>query len=300
MLLAHAGRPDHSPWEWHLHPDVLAVVGLMILGYWLLFAYVGPRAAADGEAVVSRRQLRCLGAAIGGFWIMSDWPVHDLSEGYLYSVHMVQHLVYTLVLPPLFMWGTPAWTWRWLLRPVMPLFRFLVRPIPALIVFNGIVALTHATGFVTAAVESGAAHLAQHILLVAASFFMWWPVLSPLPEIRPMPPLAQMVYLFLQSLLPTIPASFLALANEPVYEVYERFPRLLGMTAAQDQQLAGAIMKVAGGLILWAFIVVIFFRWAAADQREAALLRRATLQGSPQVDGRIEIDVAAGMERAEV
>ena len=246
----------------------------MVFAYWALFSYVGPRSVRSGEPVVTRRQLQCLAGAIGGFWIASDWPVHDLSEGYLYSVHMVQHLVYTFLLPPLFMWGTPAWAWRWVLRPGMPVFRQLVRPVIALLAFNGIVALTHADLFVTAAVESGPAHLAQHILLVTASFLMWWPVLSPLPELPPMPPIVQLVYLFLQSLLPTIPASFLALAEEPVYRVYERFPRLLGMTAAQDQQLAGAIMKVGGGLILWTFIVVIFFRWAAADRQDAEAARR--------------------------
>ena len=266
----------------------------MVVAYWALFSYVGPRSVASGEPIVTRRQLQCLAGAIGGFWVVSDWPVHDLSEGYLYSVHMVQHLVYTLLLPPLFMWGTPAWAWRWVLRPVMPIFRQLVRPVIALVAFNGIVALTHADLFVTAAVESGGAHLAQHTLLVTASFLMWWPVLGPLPELPPMPPIVQMVYLFLQSLLPTIPASFLALAEEPVYRVYERFPRLLGMTAAQDQQLAGAIMKVGGGLILWTFIVAIFFRWAAADRIEAEAAR-ARKRGSAGHDTPVVSVPAAGM-----
>lgn len=274
MLLAHAGRPDASPWSWHPHPDVLLVVGALVLGYYAAFTRLGPGLVGADEPVVTRRQMWVLGTAIGGFWLMSDWPVHDLSEGYSYSVHMVQHLVYTLVLPPLFLWGTPTWLWRWLVRPVLPVFRLLVRPFVALVVFNTVVAATHWDVLVTAAVRSGAAHLAQHVVLVGAACLMWWPVLSPLRELPRIAPPLQMVYLFLQSLVPTVPASFLALADRPVYRVYEEFPRVLGLSVAEDQQLAGAVMKVGGGLILWAGIVVVFFRWFAAEDRASAAYRR--------------------------
>ena len=266
MLLAHAGRPDHSPWVWHAHPDVVAVSAVLVLAYYLAFTRLGPRLAATGTPVVTRRQLVWLGLGIGGFWVMSDWPVHDLSEGYLYSVHMVQHLVYTLVLPPLFVWGTPRWLWRWLLRPVLPAFRVLTRPLLALIVFNLFIAVSHWTALVSAAVRSGPMHLGQHVVLVAAAFLMWWPVLSPLPELPRLAPPLQMVYLFLQSLVPTVPASFLTMADGPIYRIYGEFPRL-GLSVVADQQLAGAIMKIGGGAILWAGITVVFFRWFGAEEK---------------------------------
>ena len=215
LLLAHAGRPDQSPWVWHAHPDVVAVSALIVLGYYLAFTRLGPRLAASGTPIVTRRQLVWLGGAIGGFWIMSDWPVHDLSEGYLYSVHMVQHLVYTLILPPMFIWGTPRWLWRWLLRPVLPVFRLLTRPLLALLVFNAVIAGSHWTALVSAAVRSGPMLLGQHVVLVVTAFLMWWPVLSPLRELPRLAPPLQMVYLFLQSLVPTVPASFLTMADGP-------------------------------------------------------------------------------------
>ena len=90
------------------------------------------------------------------------------------------------------------------------------------------------------------------------------------------PPPAQMGYLFLQSLVPTVPASFLTFAEAPVYRVYEEFPRITGLSVVADQQFAGGIMKVGGGLILWAAIAVIFFRWFGQDDTSRHRRRAAT------------------------
>ena len=75
----------------------------------------------------------------------ADWPIHDLAEGYLYSMHMLQHMLFTLVAPPLLIAGIPAWMWRGLLRPrpLFVAFRFVTRPVVALIVFNGLLLFTH-------------------------------------------------------------------------------------------------------------------------------------------------------------
>jgi putative membrane protein len=97
---------------------------------------------------------------------------------------------------------------------------------------------------------------------------MWWPVMSPLPEMPALPAPGQMLYLFLQSLAPTVPASFLTFGSTPLYPVYASFPRIWGIDALTDQLIAGLTMKLAGGLILWGFIAAIFFRWFAQEQRD--------------------------------
>lgn len=79
-----------------------------------------------------------------------------------------------------------------------------------------------------------------------------------------------MVYLFGQSIVPTVPASFLTFATIPLYEVYAAAPRIWGISATTDQQLAGAVMKIGGGIVLWGTIVVMFFRWARAQERYRA------------------------------
>jgi putative membrane protein len=209
-----------------------------------------------------------LGVAV--LWLGADWPLHDLAERYLYSMHMVQHLLFTLVAPPLLIAGLPDWLLREILRPraVSRVVRFLTRPLVALIVFNGVLLFSHWPAVVDASVRSEPLHFGLHVLIVASAFVMWWPVMSPLPEMPALPAPGQMLYLFLQSLAPTVPASFLTFGSTPLYPVYATFPRIWGIDALTDQLIAGLTMKLAGGLILWGFIAVIFFRWFAQEQRD--------------------------------
>ncbi len=93
---------------------MVAVVAIVALAYWLAVGRFRPA----GEPACTTRQARLLVAGLSTLFVFSEWPVHDLAEGYL-SVHMVQHSAYTLVLPPMFILGTPPWLWRRLLGPVM-------------------------------------------------------------------------------------------------------------------------------------------------------------------------------------
>jgi putative membrane protein len=200
----------------------------------------------------------------------ASWPIHDLAEQYLYSMHMVQHMLYSLVAPPLLIAGMPVWILRGLLRPrsVEAAFRFFTRPLVALIVFNAVLLFTHWPAVVDASVHHELLHFGLHVLLVLSALAMWWPVMSPLPELPPLSPPAQMMYLFFQSLVPTIPASFLTFGSTVLYPAYSAFPRIWGIPALEDQLIAGLIMKLVGGLILWGFIATIFFRWHAREERD--------------------------------
>jgi putative membrane protein len=251
---------------WHPHPDV-----------WLLFASIVAayviaarrHLAATGEATPRRKTALFLtGMAV--LWLGADWPMHDLAEDYLYSMHMTQHLLFTLVAAPLLIAGMPAYMLRALLAPrlVRRVFRFVTRPLVALVLFNGVLLFTHWPAIVEASVRSEPIHLALHVLVVASALAMWWPVMSPLPEMPALSPPGQMLYLFLQSLAPTIPASFLTFGHTPLYRIYETFPRIWGISALDDQLIAGLIMKLVGGLLLWIVIAAIFFRWFAQEQRD--------------------------------
>jgi putative membrane protein len=252
--------------SWHPHADVWLLLG----GLWAAYLVAWRRRAALAPTAREERRRRTVlfTAGMALLLLSSDWPVHDLAEQRLYSVHMVQHLVYTLVAAPLIVAGVPAWMWRSLLRPVPigALFGFLTRPVVALLVFNGVLLFTHWPEVVDASVGSEWTHFGLHVLVFGSAVVMWWPVLSPLPERPALAPPVQMVYLFLQSLAPTIPASFLTFGSSPLYPVYETFPRMWGLSALNDQLIAGLIMKIAGGLILWGFIAVIFFNWHARER----------------------------------
>jgi putative membrane protein len=252
---------------WHPHLDVWLLLG----GLWAAYLIAVRRhRATPGEAKDRRRRTTLFSIGMACLWFGADWPVHDLAEGYLYSAHMVQHMVFTLVAAPLLIAGTPAWMWRGVLspRPVFIAFRFLTRPVVALIAFNGLLLFTHWPELVEASVGSELTHFTLHVLLFGSAIVVWWPVMSPLVELPALTPPAQMMYLFAQSLAPTIPASFLTFGHTLLYPVYGTFPRIWGISALNDQLIAGLLMKIVGGLILWGFIATIFFRWHAREERD--------------------------------
>ena len=127
--------------------------------------------------------------------------------------------------------------------------------------------LLHAPGIVEAMLTNDLFHFAAHFAVWFTGIIMWWPVLGPIPDTPQLAPFNRMGYLFLQSLVPTGPASFLTLGDAPLYKIYETFPRLWGISAHTDQVLAGFIMKFGGGLFLWAAIAWVFFSWYSEEQR---------------------------------
>lgn len=264
-----------DPYRFQAHPEVwLLIAGLVVLGAYAANR-IGPKVLPSGEATYTRSQRNWFFAGIATLWLVSDWPIHDLAEGYLYSIHMVQHMVITMVVPPMLLMATP----RWLAELVVPpgtkierAVRLLSHPVGAAVVFGATTMLTHWSAIVNLSVENGPFHYLMHVLLVAAAVVVWLPVCSPLKEMRASLP-AQMVYLFLMSVPPTVPGAWLTVAEDVVYAGYDNPYRLWGMSVVADQQTAGLIMKLAGGFYLWAIIGVLFFRWSSANQRRDALDR---------------------------
>jgi putative membrane protein len=258
-----------SPWTFHAHPDVWLLIVTLVVGYALALRVLAPSHAPAGRPAVSRRELVLYGAGVAVLWLGADWPIHDLSEGYLFSVHMIQHMLFSLVAPPLLLMGTPRWLLRALLSPprVMRVVKILTRPMVALIVFNAYVAVSHWPDLVDLALRVEAVHLLMHTVLVATSFMMWWPVVGRLPELPQLSPPAKMLYLFLQSVLPTVPASFLTFAERPIYRFYESVPHPW-IDALTDSRISGLIMKLGGGALLWGIIAVLFFQWSAHEEQE--------------------------------
>jgi putative membrane protein len=282
-LSAVVTRPD--PWRWQPHVEVeLLVLALVVLA-WYAVTRVGRRAVRPGEPVVTRGQLAWGTGALVVLLAASDWPVHDLAEEYLYSVHMVQHLLLSYVLPPMVLLATPTWLARMVLGSgrAYRVLRRLARPVPATILFNGVVLFMHWPAAVSAATSNGPLHYGMHVVLVGAALLMWLPVCGPLPELRfPLP--TQMVYLFAQSILPTVPAGWLTFADGVVYPSYDVLPRVFGLSVTDDQQLAGMLMKILGGFYLWTIIATLFFRFASRymdddRSRGVALDRRAPVVG---------------------
>jgi putative membrane protein len=262
--------------SWSPHPDVWLLIVALGAGYAFAVRRLGPRLAPAGTAVVSRFQLATFSAGLATLWIASEWPVHELGEGYLFSVHMVQHTAYSIIAAPLLLMGTPTWLARWLLSPrfLLRSVRFLARFLPATILFNLVVIVTHMPVVVDASLRHAPIHFGVHALILVSSLIVWMPLLSPLPEVPRLQPLLRMLFLFLQSVVPTVPASFLTFGERPLYDFYEQVPRLWDVSALDDMRMAGLIMKIVVGFSLWIVIAIIFFRWYNAEESGTALLRR--------------------------
>jgi putative membrane protein len=265
VLAADASFSQIAPF--HIHLDLIGVVAGLVIAYEYGLRRLTGRLAPRGEPAVTTRQRILFYAGVATIPLVSGWPVHDIGERSLFMFHMTEHLVLALVTPPLLLLGTPWWLLRALLRPVIPLLRILTKPIVALLLFNAALGLAHAPAVVDAMLSNNLFHLAAHAILFGTAVLMWFPVLDPLPDLPRLEPFPKMGYLFLQSLVPTVPASFLTLGDHPLYKVYETMPRLWGISAHSDQVIAGLIMKFGGGLILWIAIAWTFFSWYNEEQR---------------------------------
>ncbi len=264
---------------WHPHYDVYALVFLMVYGYWFADHRLRPVMAPDVPSA-TRGQKWCWYLGVAFIWFVSGWPIHDIGETQLFSVHMVEHIVIGLVVPPLLLLGTPRWLAdRTLGHPkVAILLRPIARPVPAFVIFNTTFIVIHWPDLVDWMLTNPWAHLGVHTWLFFASVLMWLPVLSPTPIIPRLSQPAQMLYLFFQSLLPTIPASFLTFSTAPLYPVYGDAALAWGLTAVNDQTISGVIMKLGGGFLLWGIIAVIWFRWTKQEREWEEL--EATLRAS--------------------
>lgn len=268
-LLKAAPVPFHySLWAWEPHPEVWLLVANLVAMYFYVTRVIGPRVVPDGKPIITRNQTRWFFTGVVLLWIAADWPVHDWAEQQLYSIHMVQHLLLTMVIPPMFLLGTPRWFAQLVLGrgKAYRTFRFLAKPLVAGVLFNVIFALGHWPALVDLSVRNGPFHFGEHAVFVLSALLMWTCICGPLEEMRISAPM-QIVYLLSMSILPTVPGGWLVFADGVVYKAYAHPWKVFGLSPVEDQQLAGFIMKVMGGVYLWMVMLVVFFRWQREDER---------------------------------
>jgi putative membrane protein len=264
------------PFAWtsgEIHADVVFLVGVVALAYALAWRR-GPRAAVR-QPVWFATALLVLLVALNG-------PLHDLSDYYLFSAHMVQHLLLTLVVPPLLLAGTPRWMADAVVRRLGrvhglgELVRTATRPVPALTLYAVALIGWHLPGPYGAALEHHRVHVVEHLLLMATALVAWWPVLSPSILLPRLHYGAQILYLFAFGIPMTVVAVMITGAEHALYPFYAAAPRLFELTPLADQRLGGLIMWVPAGLIPLMTFTMVFFRWAAVETDEEDSDRRAT------------------------
>jgi putative membrane protein len=263
-----------------LHPNVDLSQGGFTVHASTVLGLLGLAALYEWRALAHRRDgVAPTGGQRASFWLglatmflALNGPLHDISDYYLFSGHMVQHLVLTVVTPPLLVAGTPGW----MLRPALALpfvgslARRLTTPRAAFLKFNVILAAWHLPPLYNSAMFHHEVHILQHLMFIAGAVVMWWPLLSPLPELPRLSYPGQMLYSFLMTLPMTVISIYIVYANHVLYPAYASSPRLWGLSPLEDQRLGGLIMWIPGGLFFYLIASVVFYRWQRTQRDDRA------------------------------
>lgn len=254
-------------WTWQAYPGVWLFIGLLAVGYVVL----ARRTTAAGDDPVAGRRRAAFFGGLTILWLALDWPIGALGAGYLASVHMVQFLMIALLAPPLMLIGLPRAAYARLgeRRRAVAVLRFVTHPLVALALFGVVVYWTHLPGVVDVLMVTQAGSFALDLVWLLGGFVFWWPVVAPVPERPGFPAGLKMGYLFLATVINTLPYAFLTFGDLPFYGLYELAPPVSGITTRQDQQIAGLLMKMGGGVILWTAITILFFRWFQQEEAES-------------------------------
>ena len=280
MTLALLHQETFSWTEWKVYSQFM--VGWLLMGatYFLL---IGPfRGRFPGSAPVPGKNVASFSFAMALMFVALQGPLHELSDFFLFSAHMVQHLVLILIMPPFLLYGLPDWMLRPAIkiRPIGALARLVTFPIVAFALNNTIFLAWHFPGPYDLMMRNHDVHVAMHLMIMVTGTIMWWPVMSPLKELPRIAAPLQMVYLFVLGIPMMVSAALITFSENELYRWYVEAPRLFAISPLDDQRLGGVIMWVPGGLMLWIAITVVYFRWTVPEVGEDETRSRRRV-GSP-------------------
>ncbi len=256
----------------YLVPEI--TLGVVVLAGAYIYAVSPWNPERPGPVPLWRAALFLLGA--GTIFAALHPPIDTLSGSY-FSMHMTQHVLVTLIAPPLLLLGAPPWMFTPLLRraKVRAAVRWLTQPVTAGLIGAAAFWGWHLPTLYEATLRDRITHDTAHVSMVLAALVMWWPVMSRVPAAPAASVPVQMFYLFVLSLPSGLLSSVFVFAAEPIYPAYALAAEPGGLSALDDQRVGGLIMKLGGTLILWSVITIRFFRWAGHTPSERELLGRA-------------------------
>jgi putative membrane protein len=267
-----------TTWNWD--PSIWIGTGLFVGAY---LGAIGPlrRRFRLSQPVKPAQATWFLAGAFVIFFALVS-PLDDLGDEFLFSAHMVQHVLLALVAPPLLLLGTPGWLLRSLLRyPVVArTARILTMPLVAFTSFNIVFMVWHLPVLYEATLHDESVHIFEHLLFMATGVLNWWAILSPLPELPRLPPPAQIVYLFLDGVPMTVLSALIVFASAVLYPTYAAAPRIMDLSAMADQQIAGLIMWMPGGMIYLAALSIVFFAWLGREERAGQIETVKSAEGT--------------------
>jgi cytochrome c oxidase assembly factor CtaG len=197
----------------------------------------------------------------------------------LFSDHMVQHMILTLVAPPLLLYAGPitlllrassAETRRRWIFPILHsrVVRFLSFPVVSWVLFAAVMWGSHFSPLFDAALENEWLHRFEHFMFLSAALLFWWPVVGPDPSPWRMKPGAKVLYVGLQMPQNTFLAVAVAMSSVPLYSHYVSNIRPWGPTPLEDQQLAGSIMWLGGDMVFIGAVILLVLALMHDDERQ--------------------------------
>lgn len=259
-----------TQWDWE--PTILIGTAL-ILGLYLYA--IGPFRERHGFESVSRGKALAFVLGVDIIFLALISPLDALSDKFLFSAHMVQHLLLTMVGPMLMVIGTPEWFLRPIVRNkvLFPIARFLTYPAVAFVLFNGDFFLWHAPALYDATLINSTLHIFEHLTFIVFGILFWWPLLSPSKDLPRLSIGGQVLYLFFGGMPSVLLGAGLTFAP-PLYAPYIAAPRAWGISAATDQQLGGLIMWVPVNISYIIVMSALFLRWMQKKEAEQAVRER--------------------------
>jgi putative membrane protein len=190
-------------------------------------------------------------------------PLDELGDNYLFSAHMIQHMLLILVAPPLWLLGTPDWLIERLVAPGWPrqVLDRLTRPAMSGLIFVGTLWVWHLPNLYDLALEHEGVHILEHELFMAAAVIGWWPVLGPAHWPQRLPKPARAIYLLALMFPCALLAAVITFANRVLYPFYGHAAQVWGLTPLADQQLGGVLMWVPAHLIFLVTILIVVYDW---------------------------------------
>ena len=261
--------------SWHFEPIIL--YGLAIGAYAWAVQHAKRRGdIPPGETGHEARYLVPFVSGLILIFIAEGTPLHTLSEQYLFSVHMFQHVILYFGAAPLLVLGLPGWFAKpWVQRPILyRILRVLTHPVTALVSFNFVYSIWHLPGLYQAALVYHGIHGLQHAMTMFVAVLSWWPVFGRAPELQVLSDPVRLLYVFVNSIAQIAVFAYVTFHSSVLYPFYAYAPRILNITVQQDQVLAGIVMMIGTSAVLVTTLAWIFFRWMSSEERREKQLRQ--------------------------
>lgn len=235
---------------------------------WLYALSVFPfRASLSPGSAAPTRQIICFYSGLVMFYIAVGSPIDALGENYLFCVHMFQHILLMYVCPPLFILGIPSWLVDATLGRSMlasRAFKFCVHPVVAGASFTLIFSAWHVPSLYEWALQNKLVHIIEHLSILLPGLGVWWCFLSPSRQFPRLHGGLQMLFIFglMIGQLPVF--AFLVFADHVYYPTYQFAPRIIELSAMEDQVMGGVVMK-ASNLIVSVVIFAMGFYALSQD-----------------------------------